>query len=63
MITQEFVETLCPYCGEPIQLLVDCSIPLQEYIEDCSVCCQPIQVAALVDEAGIAAVDVSSENE
>jgi hypothetical protein len=63
MIAQEFVETLCPYCGEPIQLLVDCSIPQQEYIEDCSVCCQPIQVVALVDETGIPTVNVTSENE
>ena len=63
MTNQEFVETHCPYCGEPIQLLVDCSIPQQEYIEDCSVCCRPIQVAALVDEAGIPAVDVCSEND
>ncbi len=63
MIAQEFVETLCPYCGEPIQLLVDCSVSHQEYIEDCSVCCQPIQVVARVDEAGIPAVNVVSENE
>jgi hypothetical protein len=30
MLLQENVETSCPSCGEPIQLLVDCSIPEQE---------------------------------
>ena len=63
MITPEFVGTECPYCGEPIQLLVDCSIPQQEYIEDCQVCCRPIQVVALVDEEGIPAVNVRAEND
>lgn len=32
----------CPYCGEPITILVDLSEPEQEYIEDCQVCCRPI---------------------
>ena len=34
----------CPYCGEPISLVVDSSAGSQTYIEDCQVCCQPIQV-------------------
>ena len=34
----------CPYCGETISLLVDCSDGDQSYIEDCQVCCRPIQV-------------------
>ena len=39
------LETLtiqCPYCGESIELLIDCSLEWQEYIEDCAVCCRPI---------------------
>jgi len=32
----------CPYCGEIITVLIDCSIEEQEYIEDCQVCCRPI---------------------
>jgi hypothetical protein len=39
----------CPYCGEPIELIIDDSIDYQEYIEDCSVCCRPIEVAVTVD--------------
>jgi len=32
----------CPYCGETIQVVIDLSISTQEYIEDCQVCCRPI---------------------
>lgn len=32
----------CPYCGEPISVLIDNSEESQQYIEDCQVCCQPI---------------------
>jgi hypothetical protein len=34
----------CPYCGERIELTIDSSLPQQAYIEDCSVCCQPISL-------------------
>lgn len=39
----------CPYCGEPITVLVDTSVAEQDYIEDCSVCCQPIELRVVVD--------------
>lgn len=34
----------CPYCWENISMLIDKSILKQTYIEDCEVCCNPIQV-------------------
>ena len=45
-------EVFCPYCGEAITLLVDGSIENSSYIEDCSVCCQPMLVQAGVDANG-----------
>jgi transcription elongation factor Elf1 len=38
-------ELNCPHCGEPITLFVDLSVESQSYIEDCSVCCRPMQVS------------------
>jgi transcription elongation factor Elf1 len=32
----------CPYCGETIEVLLDPSDSEQHYIEDCQVCCRPI---------------------
>lgn len=40
----------CPYCGERIQVVVDCSISSQEYIEDCQVCCRPINLMINIDD-------------
>lgn len=34
----------CPYCGEPITMLIDLSVHSQSYIEDCEVCCRPIEI-------------------
>lgn len=35
----------CPYCLEEISMLLDPSVDgSQTYIEDCEVCCRPIQV-------------------
>lgn len=34
----------CPYCWESISMLLDNSISEQSYIEDCEICCNPIQV-------------------
>ncbi len=59
----ESVYSSCPYCGEPIELLVDCSVYEQEYVEDCQVCCRPITVHASVDSDGDPSVFVSSEDE
>ncbi|MBS3739195.1 CPXCG motif-containing cysteine-rich protein [Mesohalobacter halotolerans] len=35
----------CPYCWETISMLIDTSIRQQSYIEDCEVCCRPIQIS------------------
>ena len=53
----------CPYCGETITILVDDSLPEQEYIEDCQVCCRPIVFDVTVDTDGDAIVSARSENE
>ena len=52
----------CPYCGETITILVDNSLPEQEYVEDCQVCCRPIVLNASVDSDGDVAVAASVEN-
>ncbi|MFK7853069.1 MAG: CPXCG motif-containing cysteine-rich protein [Granulosicoccus sp.] len=53
----------CPYCGENIQLEIDCSVDFQHYIEDCQVCCRPMNVLVTVDESGQANVVVRHEDE
>ncbi|MFC1775725.1 CPXCG motif-containing cysteine-rich protein [Pseudomonadota bacterium] len=53
----------CPYCGERIDVLLDPSVPHQNYIEDCQVCCCPIVFDVTVDEDDSCAVFVRQEGE
>ena len=63
MYLQDLVQCYCPYCGEGIELAIDCSVPQQTYIEDCQVCCRPITVAVEIDEEGIPSVTTQDENQ
>ncbi len=51
----------CPYCGEAGELSVDPGGgALQEYVEDCEVCCQPWLVRVRFDGEGQASVIVAT---
>jgi hypothetical protein len=48
---------ICPHCGEANELGLDPGGgPLQEYVEDCQVCCRPWRVTVRYDAAGSADV-------
>jgi Cysteine-rich CPXCG len=53
----------CPYCGETIGVLIDCSVAEQRYIEDCQVCCRPIEFDVVVTIEGDVDIRVSTDNE
>lgn len=40
----------CPYCWENISVLLDTSVDKLNYIEDCEVCCNPIEIDAMLDK-------------
>ncbi len=42
----------CPYCGARIELTIDTSQQGQHYIEDCQVCCRPIEVYVGIAHSG-----------
>jgi hypothetical protein len=50
--TAEFVVVHCPYCGEAFETSADASAGSSEYVEDCQVCCQPIEMSLRVDDNG-----------
>jgi hypothetical protein len=43
----------CPYCGERFETLLDTSAGSACYVEDCHVCCRPIEFNLEVDNAGV----------
>ena len=53
----------CPYCGESIFVLIDDSLPEQNYIEDCHVCCWPIVFDVTIGADGDILLSVRMENE
>ena len=42
----------CPYCWQKISMVLDTSVRRQTYIEDCEVCCSPIEISYLMDDEG-----------
>jgi hypothetical protein len=52
----------CPYCGESYETTVDLSAGSQSYVEDCAVCCRPIEIALRVGEDG-ELLDVSTRTD
>ena len=40
---EEFVAVRCPWCGERLATRVDLTTTDTSYIEDCEVCCRPIE--------------------
>jgi len=54
----------CPYCGERLEVLLDLSGGSQHYVEDCQVCCRPIEFYLEVDAGGeLAGLTVRRDDE
>jgi hypothetical protein len=53
----EDVEVECPYCGEVFGILVDTSFSPLEMVEDCSVCCHPIQLSIRFERGELVSLD------
>jgi hypothetical protein len=61
----ELVESVvqCPYCWQSFTLLIDASVEQQEYVEDCEVCCRPIDLVVEVDDLGATKVQARLQHE
>lgn len=43
----------CPYCWDEISMVLDTSVRSQTYVEDCEVCCRPIEIHYAIDDDAI----------
>lgn len=43
----------CPYCGQRFYIFVDISAGDQRYLEDCQICCQPIEFRISIEEGEV----------
>jgi len=53
-------EVVCPYCGEPTEVSSDEQGGAS--VEDCIVCCRPMDVVATVDPDGVALIEVRRQD-
>ena len=53
-------EVTCPHCWETVELTLDLSVDRQTYIEDCPVCCHPMQVTCLAEQGVLLEVRVEA---
>ena len=42
----------CPACGAPVSMVLDLSVTDQTYVEDCEVCCQPLEITVHAEAGG-----------
>jgi hypothetical protein len=49
---EEFVAVRCPYCGERLETRVDLTADEPRFVEDCEVCCRPIEFEVERDPGG-----------
>lgn len=40
----------CPYCGAEVSVLLDLSMRHTRYVEDCELCCNPIEIDYTVED-------------
>ena len=52
LLPEEFVAVQCPYCGERLDTRVDLTTVDPSYIEDCQVCCRPIEFTVEREDNG-----------
>ena len=50
----------CPHCWEEISMILDASIYQQTYIEDCEVCCNPIEIKPTFKEGVLVSFNAQS---
>ena len=60
---RDFVEIMCPYCGEFQQTDVDISAGSQDYWQDCQVCCCPILFELTVSDDHLFRVSVKRDDD
>jgi hypothetical protein len=43
------IRITCPYCGERFEAVVDTTAGDADYVEDCPVCCRPIELKLTIE--------------
>ena len=58
---QEEALITCPSCRESLDVLLDMSVPAQDYIEDCQVCCRPMRITYSSEDGILTGIEVQQD--
>jgi len=58
MTGEEEVFCICPYCNQQISFLFEVNYGNQSYIEDCEVCCRPIDIQYTASEGRVTNLNI-----
>jgi len=50
---EEAQRVTCPHCWQTMEILLDLSAGGQRYVQDCEVCCNPLEIAFDVHDGEI----------
>lgn len=53
-------EVTCPHCWETHRLFIDVSAGSADYVEDCQVCCHPMDITLRIHGEDIEEIQVAS---
>jgi hypothetical protein len=59
MNLEEDIEVVCPYCGARFMTCADTSVGNYSTIEDCEICCRPIELTVACHVGGVEAVEAT----
>lgn len=63
MIGEEEVFFQCPYCWQSISMVVESNYSNQQYIEDCEVCCNPIEISYIIEDSHLISIEAKRLND
>ena len=58
----EDIHVQCPYCGEAFTVAADRTTEGEPYVEDCQVCCRPIEFHLRVGDDGEVGLETVRED-
>lgn len=50
---------VCPYCAQSISMVIEELYGAQSYIEDCEVCCNPIEISYEIEDGRVVSLDAT----
>jgi len=51
---------VCPFCGADISMVLDPSVHRHTYVEDCEVCCNPLEIRYTVEDDALVDFEAKS---